>query len=295
MYKNKNISIFISFVCLWLASYLNNYAQNFIGFAVILTFGILHGANDIVLIQKINFNTKTSSFVKILMIYILIVIFGALCFYFIPFISLILFIFVSAYHFGEQNWEVFNHNQNNVFKTFYLFYGLLIFAILFYFNDLEVQKIIFDITSIKTPLYFFGYSLLSMIIIYLFLSYSILKNKNLNTNELLSETFYLIIFSIIFKNATLIWGFAIYFIVWHSLPSIYMQIDFLYGDFNLKNLYLYLKQAFVYWLISLIGIFVIWLTFSENDLFYSLFFSFIAAITFQHAFTIFRMFQKRIN
>jgi hypothetical protein len=47
--------------------------------------------------------------------------------------------------------------------------------------------------------------------------------------------FYLLLFTILFKSSSLIWGFAIYFVIWH-IPSIIDQIKFLNGSFSFPHL-----------------------------------------------------------
>ncbi|MGY8916478.1 MAG: Brp/Blh family beta-carotene 15,15'-dioxygenase, partial [Flavobacteriales bacterium] len=93
-----------------------------------------------------------------------------------------------------------------------------------------------------------------------------------------------------FKTASLLWSFAIYFILWHSLPSLVDQIRFLYGGVTKKNIILYLKTSFVYWAISVIGLALFFLFFGgDSDTFLSFFFSFLAAITFPHVLVMTRL------
>jgi len=42
----QKVSILMSFIGLWISSFLSNNQEFYIGFSLILTFGILHGAND---------------------------------------------------------------------------------------------------------------------------------------------------------------------------------------------------------------------------------------------------------
>jgi Brp/Blh family beta-carotene 15,15'-monooxygenase len=107
------------------------------------------------------------------------------------------------------------------------------------------------------------------------------------------EIFYLIIFAIIFKVSTLIWGFTIYFILWHSIPSLFEQITFIYGDFNKNNIFNYIKNALPYWVISIIGLIVVFQIFKEEKLLYAIVFSFIAAVTFPHSLVITKMFKHK--
>jgi Brp/Blh family beta-carotene 15,15'-monooxygenase len=117
--------------------------------------------------------------------------------------------------------------------------------------------------------------------------------KEIIRNKLLSEFFYFIVFAIIFKSSSLIWGFAIYFVIWHSIPSMIDQIKFLNGSFSIKYFISYCRSAGIYWLVSIIGIAVIYFTLKEDQLFNALFFSFLAAITFPHTVVITKMFQGK--
>jgi hypothetical protein len=54
----------------------------------------------------------------------------------------------------------------------------------------------------------------------------------------------------------------------------------------------YCKAAFPYWLISIIGVAVFYVYFANEKQFSTLFFCFIAAVTFPHAFVMKSMFSK---
>jgi Brp/Blh family beta-carotene 15,15'-monooxygenase len=124
------------------------------------------------------------------------------------------------------------------------------------------------------------------------LTYIIAKRNNNFKENIVEQLFYLIILCVIFKSSSLIWGFTIYFIFWHSIPSLNDQIVFLYGNYSFSNFKKYLKTAFLYWLISLFGIIVLYLVAKDIVVFDTLFFSFLASITFPHAFVILKMFKK---
>jgi hypothetical protein len=55
----------------------------------------------------------------------------------------------------------------------------------------------------------------------------------------------------------------------------------------------YIKAALPYWLVSLVGIAVLFLIFKDEKHFHSLFFAFIAAVTFPHAIVMLTMFSKK--
>lgn len=289
--KYSNFAIVASFFGLWLDSFISNKSQLIVGFVLILSFGILHGANDLLLIKNINYNKKEISLIKLLLYYLIVVGFGALLFWIVPWFALLLFIVVSGYHFGEQQWQ--NIEKSFVFKLFEFTYGLFILLLLFIFHINEVQEVIINITSIYIFESYFSIGLaittLFLLIMGIYFSQKIIEFRS----KWFLETFYLFVFAIIFKVSSLIWGFAIYFILWHSIPSIINQVVHLNGKFNWKNFLLYIKTAFAYWLISLIGIAILYLLFKDVKIFNALFFSFLAAITFPHVLVIYILYKKK--
>ena len=97
------------------------------------------------------------------------------------------------------------------------------------------------------------------------------------------ELFLILLFALLFKMAALLWAFAIYFIVWHSVPSLIDQIRMLYGEANKINVIKYVKSSFMYWLISLIGLVLLYFATTYFKIsFITIFFAFLAAITVPH-------------
>ena len=293
MSKYSNFAIVASFLGLWINSFFSNEFQLIVGFILILSFGILHGANDLLLIEHVN-TEKKLSFFKILSYYVFVVLIGAALFFMIPWFALLLFIIVSGFHFGEQHWEDLKINQRKwVVGLFQFNYGAFILLLLFNFHNEEVKKIVFQITrisffdfNIQIVLICFGFSL------FLLSCYLYLQNANFK-KQIIINIFYLLVFAIIFKTASLIWGFAIYFILWHSIPSILEQLKFLYGESNFASFKTYFIKAFAYWLISLIGIGLLYALLKDKAIFDALFFSFLAAITFPHALVIMKMYKNK--
>jgi Brp/Blh family beta-carotene 15,15'-monooxygenase len=104
------IAIFTIFLTL---SYLlsANY-QDMIGFALVLSVGLIHGANDLLIIKKNSKNTSTISQFRTFFTYISVVFIGLIFFYLFPSFALITFILVSIYHFGEQHLEAIPINKS---------------------------------------------------------------------------------------------------------------------------------------------------------------------------------------
>ena len=293
MPKISNISILLSFLGLWLTSFIKNETQLIVGFILILSFGIAHGANDLLLIKKI-YHDKSKSYWKTLVNYLIAIFIAVLLFSFIPLLAMLLFIIVSSYHFGEQHWENKNLYDNKILNIlFHTIYGLFILLLLFEFHHKEVIKVMLEITEMDFT--FISISLLLKLngfILLVLLSYNYFTNK-LFQKIFAIEILYLIVFGIIFKVGDLIWAFAIYFIFWHSIPSLLDQINFLFGEVSISNFKAYCKSAFLYWIISIIGIIILYFLLKDYKIFDSIFFSFLAAITFPHVIVIERMFSTK--
>ena len=288
-----SFSIVSSFMGLWITSLLPEAFELFLGFILIFTFGMVHGSNDIMIVDKLSKKTN-STFFKILSTYLLVVTAAILIFYFIPVLALVLFILFSAYHFGEQHWEEVLSNLSLPLQKFFFFcYGLLILYLIFLFKVEEVIKIIYEITSLElNDIYASEVTQILFVILFLIIGKAVYK-KQIAIKSVLRELFSLLVFAIIFNSSSLIWGFTIYFIFWHSIPSLLDQITFIYGDLKKKSILKYVKAALPYWLVSLVGIAVLFLIFKDEKHFHSLFFAFIAAVTFPHAIVMLKMFSKK--
>ncbi len=290
MSKISNLSILSSFLALWFTSFMNSETQIIVGFLLILSFGIVHGANDLMLIKKINGENSTSYW-KMILYYVSIVLTAVLLFSFIPWLAMLLFIIVSSYHFGEQHWDKkIIYDNVLVSKLFHTIYGLFILLLLFQFHEKEVMNVIYGITGIQFT--FISIAALLKIIGFILgaMFFYNCKISEMFRKNIAIELLYLLVFAIIFKIGSLIWAFAIYFIFWHSIPSLIEQIKFLYGEVSPTNVKAYLKSAFIYWFISIVGIIVLYFLLKDYKIFDSIFFSFLAAITFPHVIVIERMF-----
>ena len=283
----------ITLICIIFAVFFNDSSQNLISFLGIFSFGILHGANDLKIIDK-NFGKSQKKFKGLFFLsYILVVILGIGIFYWIPGIALISFVLVSCYHFGEQHLErIVDLNKGKVF--FYFTYGAIIFLMLFSIHYSETVKVIFQISGKVLPFTFFIYSLFLTSIAIIIQALFHFKNSKL----LIQEFFLLGLFALLFTSSNLLFSFGIYFVIWHSLPSLNSQIKFLYDDkVSDKTGYKkYIKASFLYWILALGSLGGVYF-FAEipREQFLSLFFSFLAAITFPHAIVMERMFSFNTN
>jgi Brp/Blh family beta-carotene 15,15'-monooxygenase len=248
-----------TFFGLWLSVYLPLELELLLSFLLIGTFGILHGANDIGVLTTY-FQKRGAKIAKTGMTLLYIVMIASICivFYFFPTIALVLFIVFSSYHFGEQHWNASLTGNLKGKPLFYILYGGLILFMLFYAHRVQVVQIVSDITGQDVPTRVIGQLFLGVGIAaslyFLYFAFA-----GLDRYTILLELFLLGVFYVVFNTASLLLAFCIYFVIWHSIPSLLDQMKFLYGDVSWKSFYRYFKSSFVYWLASLVGTFVLYL------------------------------------
>jgi Brp/Blh family beta-carotene 15,15'-monooxygenase len=278
--KYPILNLIITVFLLWLTIQIGRSSEEYLSYFFILTIGIMHGSNDISLIKVLKTNKKRSY--KFLLLYMAFIILAILAFFLFPFFALLSFVFVSCYHFGEQHYHHLMKKRNTKSLLFFISYGSLIFGLLFYFNYDATSAIIYELTNVTLSeqqfLYFLivggGATILT----------TLLNRTNFTSDfNYFQELFLIVLFTLLFQLASLLWAFAIYFVVWHSLPSLMDQIKMLYGDSSKINFINYIKSSFIYWLVSILGLVMLYFSTEYFDInFITIFFAFLAAITVPH-------------
>jgi len=265
--------------------------QDIFGFLLILSIGVIHGANDLLIIKKYTRKDSLKSQITYFLYYLGLVFLGFLFFYAFPSIALLSFVLVSIYHFGEQHWEsnLVNTNLNKVKKIFpIIFHGLTFFLVIFINNIDAVNDVL---TSFNTI--FFDYFVLQTLLVILFSIYMfILLSFELLRRYIIREFLFFLLFYFLTMNSTLIYGFSIYFIFFHSILSIKDQVSYIYEDDKPQYIKKYLINALPYFLLALfflIGFYLFVDIESINIL--PIIFTFLAAITFPHVIVIEKMYS----
>ena len=280
--------IFFTFLLFWTSIQFGQIIEDSIAYVIVLSIGIIHGSNDFTILRKQKSNT--TSFLKYTGFYLFLIIMCILSYITHPYISFLFFILLSSYHFGEQHLEekVFG---SKIFKSIlYIAYGMLIFSLIFIENLSDVDNIMKNLTGNSIPndwiniMFFSSLSLLIVLFIYHF------TRKIKPKIQIVRELFYLLLLFLVFKTSSLILGFAIYFVLWHSIPSILDQTKFLSGDYSFQTILEYFKTAFIYWLISILGLVVAYYFLDESQ-FSSIIFIVLFAVTAPHVWVMSRMKQ----
>ncbi len=197
-------------------------------------------------------------------------------------LALLFFIVISAYHFGEQHYGQSLVKKTNLRFALFLNYGLVILFMIFSIKINKVISVIYDVTSLLIPEIVFQIVFVVVSMTSLILTIHLVRKEVLKINPL-KELFYLVILALVFANSSLIWGFATYFILWHSLPSLNEQLSFIYGKASARNFFKYVKSSALYWFVSIAGLALLyWLLKDQVDYFITVVLYVLAAITFPH-------------
>lgn len=283
----QNFKIFITVFLFWFSIQFGKPIEDSIAFILVISIGIMHGANDMLILSLKKMNKKSSK--KNLIIYISIVLSCVILFLLQPFLSILLFIFISCYHFGEEHLSD-KVSLNPIFDTIYfIVYGMLIFSMLFYAALPEVNQIMQELSNVEFSYLQIKYSLIFSLVFFLAMNLFLLWKKKILLPEFLKELFFLGLLSLVFKTSSLILSFAIYFIFWHSIPSIIHQIFFISGDITKKTVLYYVKKALFYWLLSVVGLLILYLFIPQINLFSTVIFVILLSITAPHIWVMYRM------
>ena len=292
MLKIIKLRTLIFLVFIGLSYLLPDIYQDIFGFLLILSIGVIHGANDLLIIKKYTRKDSLKSQISYFLYYVGLVFLGFVCFYVYPSIALMSFVLVSIYHFGEQHWEA-NSLTSNILKERKIFpiilHGLTFFLIIFINNIEVVNEVLASFNTLLIDPLVLGTSLTILFSIYMLmlLSFKIFRGY------FLPEFLFFLLLYLLTLNSTLIYAFSIYFIFFHSILSIKDQVKYIYEDDKSQNIKKYLINALPYFflaLIFLVGFYSFVDLESINIL--PIIFTFLAAITFPHVIVIEKMYSS---
>ena len=287
-YSNyQNFMLFITFFLFWISIQFGEVVEDFLAYILVISLGILHGANDLLILSIKEKTDKT--FIKNLFIYIGLIILCLVIYIFSSFTAILFFVLLSSYHFGEEHLSK-KINVNGLFNSFYfLVYGVFIFSLIFYQSAADVDAIMTELTGLTFTEFQIKMALLISGIFLCIGSMYLVLTKKIKVQLFIKEIFYLLLLYLVFQNSSLVLGFAIYFIFWHSIPSIIHQVVFISGNLNEKTIFYYVKKALIYWVISVVGLFVLYQLVPQTELFATVVFAILFAVTAPHTWVMHKM------
>lgn len=288
IFKNyQNFKIYFTFLLFWFGIQFGDIVEDSLAFFLVLTIGLLHGANDILILSIGENNIRIK--LKRIIIYGLISVLCVLIYWMNSYIAILLFVIISSYHFGEEHLSD-KFSINTYFDiTYFTVFGLIIFNMIFFTSLVEVNQIMSELTGVIFSMHSIILSLIISISVIILCTLYLLIKKKISIKDFGLELFYMMFLFLVFKTTSLILGFAIYFIFWHSIPSMMHQIKYISNTINDRSVRFYIKKAAPFWLVSILGLVLLFLILPEVNLFAAFVFVLLFAVTAPHIWVMYNM------
>lgn len=217
--------------------------------------GIPHGAIDNVLFLRNN-QIKNWEFIGV---YLFIIGLNIILWVIIPSIAYVLFLLLSAYHFGQSQFSHYSNKHSLIYKALYFFWGISILAGLIYFNIGEIQLFMNESNefAILSPLHeeikmrtIFLSATSITIALMVFLSIK----KSLHPEAFLMEILVITLVLTCFFLMPLLIGFTLYFVILHSFKVLREEYIFLNSKNEVNSIGNFVKLVTPFTLLSVGGI-----------------------------------------
>jgi Brp/Blh family beta-carotene 15,15'-monooxygenase len=271
----------------------------FFGLGVIL-FGIPHGSLDHFIYHKErNEAMNMRSISKFLLFYLGFAVLYASLWLISVELSILLFIVISAYHFGEMDLKALAIKTSLSSRILFSFYGLLFLVNYLLFQFPNVESILlgfpdFEQSQIERLRLLYGYQeevmIASLLIFIPILSIFLFQSKLLGLVQL-ETVLQLVVLMLIVFNLPILLGFGFYFNIWHAGLSM-IEIKKFLGWQDKSYWFIYRKS----WLtngLSFLMIGLLFVVFKGNlERLLAIFFMSIAILTAPHMKVISVLFSK---
>lgn len=258
---------------------------------IIISVGIPHGAADHRIHQSINQNTPIVHFI---FQYVLIAAAFGLWWLILPVKAAILFLLLSAYHFGQEYLESHGYNKAGFIQTLIWGNGLLILPIILSLDEIYSTLYLLGIVPKWWPSMELRFILCILGALAIFIGYQSLENKTASRKKgsllitLLSIwlSYYLLPFIV---------AFTLYFILIHSFNALSHQYSWLSSRIEDYGVLAFAKDLIVFSILAIAGILMaLYLMYPLSSIelvIYS--FAMISMLTLPHALLFDRLYKKR--
>ncbi|MEM0999430.1 MAG: Brp/Blh family beta-carotene 15,15'-dioxygenase [Bacteroidota bacterium] len=267
-----------------------------IAFFLIVVFGIPHGATDHAVF---NFLTrreaKSVPQIRFLVSYLGTIAGYALLWYWLPGWSFLLFLAVSAFHFGETQMVRYRIENGGKWLA-YAGWGTVVLLLIFWPNQAEVHDFIVPYLVGETAFTWVVEQAAWLLTLagVMWLVPMIVAG---NGRGILREFAELALIALIGWGASLLLSFAVFFAFWHSRDAVWLQIERIRSGQRNFSLGQWVRLALPYTLVSLVGIGAIVLLYGQFTAAIPLvtfFFILVALITLPHVFVM-SVFYHRVE
>ena len=225
----------------------------------ILFLGIPHGAIDNVLyIKDKSLNNKQFIGLYLISIGLFIGLWFVL-----PILAYIIFLVLSAYHFGQSQFSHYFQKQPPFNKVLYTFWGTAILSGFMYFKASEINILMVNSVEFSYFKSIHQESLLNIIFVastaITIVQMVVLKFRSLISWEtLFMELLVLLLVLVCFYLMPLLIGFTLYFVILHSFKVLREEYQFLSKELGVKSIADFIKIIAPFTLLAIIGIFLMY-------------------------------------
>lgn len=260
MNKAKAIFVFLN-LAFWLLPVLIGkeipYSQQlFAAGGLIALVGIPHGAIDHILFAK-NSSASPSFFYGFYLALISLIV---LIWLFLPQVGLIVFLLISAYHFGQSQLSPYEQLSPYLKALLYLLWGSSILSALVVYNQDEINRICAYSSDLLPLLVVFQSWFFDLILVFSSVLFSLLFfhfRRRVGGRSFLSELLLLGLIHLSFYTQSILIGFSIYFATLHSMEVMQAEFHFLKDRLVNFNIWLFIRMLLPYSIVSLLGICVL--------------------------------------
>lgn len=212
-----------------LASGLMSTCEPFLVLGMMLLLGLPHGATDHGLFLALRKDKPTGKKINFYLAYLGVIAGYGLIWYTVPLLAFTIFMLLSVYHFGQSNWVDVKHPNGFLARMHYIMWGVGILLTPILLHGGEAVAIVATMTDTviglpgqQSILWFIGLMAIANLIIMLAMAIAGRISSARLGKEVLGYGVLLLLF---FTNSLLL-GFTVYFVLWHSLTSIKDQLRF---------------------------------------------------------------------
>ncbi len=274
----------------WVSSYVLWFAL------LLILFGVPHGASDYIIFKRMLQKTKSpQTHLHFGAYYAAAILLYSLIWWLVPVVAFLLFIFISAYHFGQSNWHSIDFKRSWHAWIVYSVWGLAVIGIPVLLHHQEASIIILEITGVAVDL-----SACCAPLIFTLIGINLLQIVTLFDQNLIpQDRFYrelsnFLLLVALFATTPLLVGFGIYFMFWHSLSSTLDQLQVFQRWDQQYDLRRYLQQVVPMTALAFVGLGGIYYFLGDqmnHGINLGAFFLFIAIITVPHSILMDRLYS----
>jgi len=267
---------------------------------IMLTTGIPHGATDHIVYQfEAKKNGQKPSWLIFLGTYIGAMILYSLFWYWLPMVSLAIFLLISAFHFGQSQFLFMKWKEVHPVKIIlYVSWGLMILLGIIGFHmeeSLAILSTLFGDSMIEITYDMVSRTVISLGMIWFASMMVSLLHEKISSRAFFFELMNVALLLALSSFTSLLFSFAMYFGLWHSLASISHEIQIIRQEDPAFSWQKFFKSALPFSLLSFVGIGILllvgqWLNAYVSP--YLLFFIAISTLTLPHMLFMQRLYHR---